>query len=327
MPLMDLPLDQLREYRPERNEPADFDEFWSGTITVARQHAATPVFEPVDVGLRTVDVADVTFPGYNGDPIKGWLLLPRGQSGRLPAVVTYIGYGGGRGRPYDWLFYSSAGYANLIMDTRGQGSTWLAGHTPDVVDGPVEPQHPGFLTRGVSSPQTYYYRRLVTDAVRAVDAVRSHPAVDPDRVAVNGHSQGGAMGLAVAALVDDVLAACLDVPAFSDFARAVDVAAEGPYVDELVAYLKIHRHQVDQVMTTLSYVDGLNFAARAKIPALFSVALMDPLVPPSTVFAAYNHYAGPKDISVWRYNAHEGGQSDQQAEHLRLLREVFGEDA
>jgi len=326
MPLMDLPLEQLRAYRPERREPADFDEFWSRTISTAREHVGEPIFEPVDVGLRTVDVADVTFPGYHGDPIKGWLLLPRERSARLPAVVTYIGYGGGRGRPYDWLFYSAAGYANLIMDTRGQGSTWLAGHTPDVFDGPVEPQRPGFLTRGVASPESYYYRRLVTDAVRAIDAVRTHPDVDPERIAVTGHSQGGAMSMAVAALVDDVLAAMPEVPAFSDIPRAMDIAVEGPYVDELVAYLKIHRHQVDQVMTTLSYIDGLNFAVRANVPALFSVALMDPLVPPSTVFAAYNHYAGPKEISVWRYNAHEGGQSDQQAEHLRLLRDVFEEN-
>ena len=40
------------------------------------------------------------------------------------------------------------------------------------------------MTRGVLDPRTYYYRRVITDAVRAVDAARSHPLVDPTRVAV-----------------------------------------------------------------------------------------------------------------------------------------------
>ena len=54
---------------------------------------------------------------------------------------------------------------------------------------------------------------------------------------------------------------------------------------------------------------SLNFAARATAPALYSVALMDDVRPPETVYASYNHYLGPKDISVYPYNGHEGGGS------------------
>ena len=38
MPFFDMPLEQLREYRPERNEPADFDVFWQATLEAARQY-------------------------------------------------------------------------------------------------------------------------------------------------------------------------------------------------------------------------------------------------------------------------------------------------
>ena len=41
--------------------------------------------------------------------------------------------------------------------------------------------------------------------------------------------------------------------------------------------------------------------------------------PYTTVFAAYNHYAGPKDIRIWPYNQHEGGQSYQAVEQMRFL--------
>ncbi len=84
-------------------------------------------------------------------------------------------------------------------------------------------------------------------------------------------------------------------------------------------YCQSHRDQVETVFTTLSYFDGLNFAARAKSPALFSVGLMDKTCPPSTVFAAYNHYAGAKQIKVWPYNYHEGGETFQTLEKIKFL--------
>lgn len=323
MALTDWTLPELERYAPERTEPADFDEFWARTLAEAREHPMKPQFDPAETGLRAVRVHDVTFPGFGGDPIKGWLVRPAGDHPPLPCVVTYIGYGGGRGLAHEWLLYATAGYANLVMDTRGQGSGWSRGDTPDRSPVPVDPQYPGFMTRGIGSPETYYYRRLITDAVRAVEAARIAPGVDPDRIAVGGGSQGGGLTLAVAGLVDGLAAAMPDVPFLCHWRRAMDVAIEPPYT-ELVSYCAIQRHQVDQVFRTLSYVDGVNFAARAGAKALFSVALMDPISPPSTVYAAYHHYAGPKRMSVWPYNGHEGGHTYQQAAQLEFLREVFG---
>ena len=50
----------------------------------------------------------------------------------------------------------------------------------------------------------------------------------------------------------------------------------------------------------------MNFAARATTPARYTV-VMDQVCPPETVYSSYNHYAAPKDISVYPYNGHEGG--------------------
>jgi len=82
---------------------------------------------------------------------------------------------------------------------------------------------------------------------------------------------------------------------------------------------------VDTVFKTLSYFDGVNFAARSKAQALFSMALMDLICPPSTVFAAYNHFAGPKDIRIYRYNDHEGGGNYQTVEKVKFLTEIWPE--
>src|SRR6266545_1192807 len=173
MAFYDLSLDELRSYQPPRYEPADFDAFWQDTLAETGHSPLDPRFEPIDYGLRTLEAFDVTFNGYGGQPIKGWLMLPRQRSGPLPCVVEYIGYGGGRGFATDWLLWSSAGYAHLIMDTRGQGSAWLKGDTPDPEGDGGNPQFPGFMTRGVLKPQTYYYRRVFADAVRAIETARA----------------------------------------------------------------------------------------------------------------------------------------------------------
>jgi cephalosporin-C deacetylase len=233
-------------------------------------------------------------------------------------VVEYIGYGGGRGLAHDWLFFANAGYAHFVMDTRGQGSTWSVGDTPDLEPEGSNPQVPGFMTRGVLKPETYYYRRVFTDAVRAVEAARSHESVDKTRVAVTGGSQGGGITLAAAGLIPDLAAALPDVPFLCHYRRAVELVDTYPY-HEIANYCKQHRNQIEQVFETLNYFDGMNFAARANAPALFSTALMDDICPPSTVFAAFNHYAGQKQIKVWQFNQHEGGQTFQNLEKLKYL--------
>lgn len=173
MTQFDLPLDQLHSYRSASVEPEDFDAFWAETLGEARAHELDARFEPVPTGLSAVEVFDVTFAGFDGQPVKGWFVLPAGTTEPLPVVVEFIGYGGGRGLPHTHLLWASAGFAHFVMDTRGQGSGWATGDTPDPVGS--APAFPGFMTRGVEDPYTYYYRRVFTDAVRAVEAARSHP--------------------------------------------------------------------------------------------------------------------------------------------------------
>jgi cephalosporin-C deacetylase len=319
MALFDLPLDELRDHRSASVEPADFDAFWSKTLQEAREHDLDARFEPVDTGLATVTVYDVTFAGFGGHPVKGWLTLPAGAAQPLPLVVEFVGYGGGRGLPHEHLLWASSGRAHFIMDTRGQGSAWGGGgSTADPVGG--GPAYPGFMTRGVEAPETYYYRRVFTDAVRAVEAARSHPLTDPGRTAAVGASQGGGIAIAVGGLVPDLAAVAPDVPFLCDFPRATRLTDRDPY-REVALFLKTHRGRTEDVLRTLSYFDGVHFAARGTAPALFSAALEDQTCPPSTVFAAYNAWAHEdKAIEVYEFNDHEGGGPYHDAAKLRWLR-------
>jgi cephalosporin-C deacetylase len=318
MAAFDLPLEELETYSPRLPEPADFPGFWESTLRESRASGVDVSLEPVDTGLRAVRTWDVTFAGFAGHPIRAWLHLPPKPTGnqRLPAVVQFQGYGGGRGLAHENILWAAAGYAYLVCDTRGQGSGWSTGETADPVGS--GPAHPGFMTRGILDPHSYYYRRVFIDALRAVEVVRGHEEVDGDRVAVIGPSQGGGIALAVAGLTSDVAAVMVDVPFLCNLPRALEITETDPY-GEVVRYLKVHRDHREQVLQTLSYFDGVNFSRRAHAPALFSVALMDETCPPSTVYAAYNAYAGLKEIRVYPYNDHEGGGAFHEAEQLRWL--------
>ena len=127
MAIFDLPLEQLQTYLPARAEPADFDSFWQSTIKEARTYALKATFERVDYGLRAQETFDVTFSGFGGQAVRGWLILPRQRTAPLPCIVEFIGYGGGRNFGFDWLLWASAGYAHFVMDTRGQGAGLVHG--------------------------------------------------------------------------------------------------------------------------------------------------------------------------------------------------------
>lgn len=317
----DMPEAQLRAYRSTQSDPVDFDEFWASTLAQTRRHPLALTVAPVDSGLSTVDVFDVTFAGFDGQPVKAWLRVPAGATKPLPTIVQFHGYGRGRGQSFENLLWASAGFAHFDMDVRGQGGGGSTGDTADPVGS--GPQVPGFLTRGIDSRETYYYRRVFTDAVRAVEAARSLDVVDTTRVGVMGTSQGGGIALAAAALVPDLAAVVARVPFLCDYPRASVITNSFPY-KELGQFLATHRHRVDQVHAVLAYFDGVNFAKRASAPITVTAALMDPICPPSTVFGAYNNYAGPKEITVWPYNGHEGGSWEDDALALRAFRRHLG---
>jgi len=318
----DMPMEELSSYKPQVREEADFDQFWMETLRESRSYALNPVFKEIDHPFKHLKIYDVTYSGFGGNRIRGWFLRPLESSRPLPCYLEFIGYGGGRSLPHEWIAMASAGMAHFVMDTRGQGSTWSHGDTPDAEPVQENGQYPGFMTRGILSEKNYYYRRVFTDAVRAFDCLLTRDDVDASRIAMGGGSQGGGITIAAAGLIPEAQIVFPDVPFLCHFHKAIRMTDSHPYA-EIREFLKTHRTRDEQVHRTLSYFDGVNFAKRAKARAVFSTALMDDICPPSTVFAAYNHYAGEKEIKVWDFNGHEGGGAFQKQRQLQILCDLW----
>ena len=133
MPLFDLPLDELKTFQVPDTTPADFDAFWEKTFEENAIYPLDAQYERVNESIyQLVDVYDLTFTGYGGQAIKGWFIEPAGNTEPLPCIIRYLGYGGGRSMPIDHLAIPCAGFAHLVMDTRGQGASWSPGATGDI---------------------------------------------------------------------------------------------------------------------------------------------------------------------------------------------------
>ncbi len=296
MPQIDMPRRELEQYRPAIERPADFDQFWNRLLDEVAELPRDMRLEPVDYPARGARVYRATFAGVGGGSIAGWYMTPQG-SGPFPGLAVYHGYSGLRGEPWGYLPWIAQGYAVLAVDVRDQ-----AGESTDPRPGTGERAR-GWMTQGINSPESYYYRDVYGDVAQTVEVLAARPEVDARRIAATGVSQGGGLTLVAAALSPRVMAAAPDIPFLCHFRRAVDVSNAYPYL-EFDDYLQRHPDREETMWRTLTYFDVLHFADRIRCPILMSVGLRDLVCPPSTVYAVYNHLAGPKELAVYPAHAH-----------------------
>ncbi|MBC8160801.1 MAG: acetylxylan esterase [Roseiflexaceae bacterium] len=315
MAYFDMPLQQLQTYMPPLTRRSDHAAFWETTLATANKIPLDMRTTPVQFPVAAYTILEVSFLSWAETRVAGTFVCPPGQ-GPFPALVIYHGYYGRRPDTWTLLAWAAAGYAVLAIDVRGQG-----GHTGD---GSIYPdgQAAGWLTKGVEQPDTYYYRGVYVDCVRAVDVLANLPHVDAERIGVTGVSQGGALTLATAALHPRVNVAAAEVPFLCHFERAVTLVDTVPY-SEVATYCRSRPAHVDQVFATLSYFDVMNLADRITCPTHVTVGLMDTVCPPSTVFAAYNQITTHKALLVSPFAQHEHLPGAREAQ-LRWFAEHVG---
>lgn len=302
--LIDMPLEELREYRGINPRPHDFDEYWGSALKEMR--ALDPKVEMVPAKFQTphAECFHLYFTGVGGARIHAKYLRPKGVTKPHPAVLMFHGYTGNSGSWSDKLAYVGNGFAVAALDCRGQG-----GLSEDI-GGVKGNTFRGHIIRGLDdSPKRLLFREIFLDTAQLAKIVMDMPEVDEDRVGAMGGSQGGGLTLACASLEPKIKRVAPVYPFLSDYKRVWEMdLAKGAY-QEITDYFRLfdptHARE-EEVFTTLGYIDVQHLTERIEGEVMMAVGLMDTICPPSSQFAAYNKIISPKETIIYPDFGHEG---------------------
>lgn len=304
MPILDMPLDELKKFQGRNPKPADFDAYWERGLKEMRAVDAKVELVPSRFQVSTAECFDLYYTGVRGARIHAKYLRPKNTKGKNPAIVLLHGYSGDAGDWHDKLAYVSQGYSVVAMDCRGQGGT------SEDVGGVKGTTLHGHIIRGLDDhPDNLLFRHIYLDAAQLAGIVMEMPEVDGTRVGVHGGSQGGGLTLACSALEPRVKQLAPFFPFLCDYKRVWEMDLAKDAYGELKDFFRHHdpRHErEEEIFTRLGYIDCQYLAPRIRGEVLMFTGLMDNICPPSTQFAAYNKITAKKNVVIYPDFGHEG---------------------
>jgi cephalosporin-C deacetylase len=319
MPLLDLPLAELRNYKGINPRPEDFEVYWNDALSEMRSVDPDVELRPSRFRTPFAEVFDLFFTGVGGSRVHAKYLRPKSVSNPHPAVLQFHGYSTNSGDWSDKLGYVALGFSLAALDCRGQGgiSEDLGGVRGNTFKGQI--------IRGLDDdPRKFAFRQIFLDTAQLAGIVMGFEEVDAGRVGAFGGSQGGALTLACAALEPRIKRAAPVYPFLCDYQRVWEMdLAEAAY-EEIRNYFRLYdpRHERERdIFIKLGYIDVQHLASRIQAEVLMGCGLMDKICPPSSQFAAYNKITSPKNVTIYPDFGHENlpGFADATFEFLSQL--------
>lgn len=305
MPVFEMSLEELKQYRGVNPRPEDFEQYWERALE--EMNSVDPQIElvPADFQVPFAECYHLYFTGVRGARVHAKYLRPQKISKleKHPAVLQFHGYTGDSGDWNEKLNYVAAGFSVAALDCRGQGGL------SDDTGGVIGNTHCGHIIRGLSDdPDNLLFRHIFLDTAQLAAIIMDMPEVDENRVGAMGGSQGGALTLACASLEPRIRKAAPQYPFLSDYKRVWEMDLAKDAYNEIRTYFRkfdpLHEREED-IYTTLGYIDIQNLVKRIKGEVLMGTGLMDMICPPSTQFAAYNKIQSKKEMKIYPDYGHE----------------------
>lgn len=319
MPIVDMPLEQLKTYKGINPCPRDIDPYWDAAV--AEMKALDPKVEltPAKFQAPYAECFDLYFTGVGGARVHAKYLRPKKSAGKHPALCMFHGYSGDSGDWADKLNYVAAGFSVAALDARGQGGLsedagFVRGNTLH-----------GHIIRGLDDvPEKLLFRGIYLDTAELARIVMAMPEVDAQRMGATGGSQGGGLTLACASLEPGIRRVAPVFPFLSDYRRVWEMDLAKDAYSELKEYFRRfdpqHKRE-NEIFTKLGYIDLQHIVKRIGGEVLMLTGLMDTICPPSTQFAAYNKITSPKKMAIYPDFGHENlpGSADMIFEFMMGL--------
>ncbi|HEY2589326.1 MAG TPA: acetylxylan esterase [Tepidisphaeraceae bacterium] len=301
---------------PSLPAPDDFDAFWARQKARLAAVPIAPTLTPVASGAEGVESFDVQIPCIPPRPVSGYFSRPRGAAPKsLPAMLQVHAAG-----VLSSVLSATVNRAKhlhvLAMDINAHGipNGQPQSFYDDLAKGELK-DYPHF---GAGDRETCYFLGMFLRMQRAIDFLTSQPEWDGRILIVTGSSQGGGQAIAAAGVDPRVTLITANVPALCDHT--------GRVVGRIAGWPKLvppsGAGTTEKALQAARYFDCMNFATRAKAQAVFSVGFIDPVAPPTSIYAMYNNYAGKKQIIPGPLEGHATWKAFEQASDAAILNQL-----
>jgi cephalosporin-C deacetylase len=284
------------QIKPTVEMPVDFKAFWQNSIKEMSNIPLDPKVEIIkEYSTEKVNVYHVSIQNINSSRIFGILSVPKAE-GKYPAVLKVPGAGV---RPYKGdVSLAEKGIITLEIGIHGIPVNMPAEVYENLRNASLY-QYPA---SSLDDKNKYYYKRVYLGCVRALDYLTSLPNYDGKNLAVYGGSQGGALSIVTAALDSRVKYLGAFYPALSDVTGYLHKRAGGwPH---LFSKENLSYNNKKEKLETVKYYDVVNFAKQLTVPGLYSWGFNDETCPPTSMYAAYNSIASPKELLIYKETGH-----------------------
>lgn len=276
--------------------PADYLDFWQRAVAEAdsspldalREHRASDDTVSHSVERLSLQSSDSSLRLY------GWYAVPHKAEPPFDGLLWLPGYGLGGQVPVNEIT-AHPELATLSINLHGLQPDDYREYAPS----------DGYLTQGIESPDTYVFRRLVIDSIRALNALSEQPEANSGLLFVGGVSQGAGLALHLAAFAPKMQAVIADMPFMTYWEYLLGVPALRYPLKELNDYIGGDEKRRKAVLATLAYFETVNAAPHIQTPVQLSMGARDPSIRTPVVMSLYDALSCPKRMIVYEKHGHE----------------------
>lgn len=221
---------------------------------------------PVEFHNPIASYYELSLPGTDGEILRARYICPTSGT-PAPTVLMYHDYGRGIRGWHHMTRFLALGFAVIALENRctflDVSTGWRA--APD----------------GLAGAQLY------TDALTIAYAAQSFPAVDSNQMITWGEGLGGALSIAVAAMVPGVIKCAALNPLPADFRSVLAQNCDGGLYAGIRAHFRNEDplyQEADAFFSAMDFLDCTNFAALLRCPFLLGTGKMDCFSPASTQY-------------------------------------------
>ncbi len=283
--------------QPTTTLPDDFVSFWDNALSETSKIPLEPVMTLLpEQSTADINVYHVRLQHYKkGSYIYGILCVPV-KPGKYPAVLRVPG-AGVKKQPAEKVL-AEKGMITLAIGIHGIPQTLPNDVYGNLQNGVLN----NYAFYHLDDKDNYYYRRVYTGCVRALDFLCDLPQYDGENLGVIGGSQGGALAMVTTSLDKRVKAVVAYYPALCDLTGYLHGRAGGWPAMFDSKNQKLNNKQ--EKISTSRYYDVVNFARFITAPGYYSWGYNDPTCPPTSMYPAYNVIKAPKELFVAQSTGH-----------------------